>query len=125
MLQVVEDTEEHHDIEETDLGGREAANVVNAIFGMRLEQIARDAEALEGGRVDGGYLRAAPLQFEGKPAVPGSDIERALAAQVGGNGKLREAVAQNIEALKAGNHASIGQLHAVVPAQAGQFLEFF
>src|ERR1022692_2959953 len=37
--------------------------------------------------------------------------------------KLGEAVAQDIQALEAGNQASIGQFHAVVPAQAGEFFE--
>jgi hypothetical protein len=35
--------------------------------------------------------RSAALQFEAEPAVPGADVERALAAQIGRNGELRHA----------------------------------
>src|ERR1017187_4957912 len=48
MLQMVQHAEEHHNIEVSDLRGREAANVVDAVFGLRSQQIARDTEALEG-----------------------------------------------------------------------------
>jgi hypothetical protein len=122
---MVQHAQEHHDIEVADLGGREAANVVDAVFGLRSQQIARDAEALDGGGIDRQHARAAALQFESEPAVPRADVERALAAQIGGNGKLGEAVAQDIQALEAGNHTAIGQFHAVVPAEAGEFFETF
>jgi hypothetical protein len=122
---MVQHAQKHHDIEVSGLRGREAANIVDAVLGLRSQQIARHTEPLEGRGIDRHHARSAALQFEGEPAVPGADVECALAAQSGRYRELCHAFAQGIQALKAGNHPSIGQFHAVIPAQAGEFFELF
>jgi hypothetical protein len=61
---MVQHAQEHHDIEVSDLGGREAANVVDAVFGLRSQQFARDAEALAWAwnRPPSLALRGAPIR---------------------------------------------------------------
>jgi len=124
VFQVIEHAEEHDDIEVAEGGGREAANVGNAVIGAGCEQVAGDAEALEGSGIHGGNLGTAAFEFESEPAIPCADIEGALAMQIGGDGELSEAMAENFEGLKAGDDAAIGQLHAVIPAEAGEFFQF-
>ncbi len=105
MLQVIQDAQKHDDIEIADFGGGKAADIVDVIFRLRTPQFARDAKALEGCRIDGHDVRSAAFQFEGEPAIPGAYIERALAAQIGREGELGDAVAQCFETLEARDDA--------------------
>ena len=92
---------------------------------LRLPQIVGHVKALEGRGIDGHDVRAATLQFEREPAVPSANVEGALAVQIGRDRKLRRGGCGGLSRLwKPGITLSIGQFHAVVPAETGEFCKF-
>src|ERR1700678_2559921 len=72
--------------------------------------------------IDGQHFRAPPLHLEAKPSVPGTDVEHALAAEILGNGKLRDAVLQPRQVANALDERAIRQLEAVPPSALGPFM---
>ena len=116
MLQVIENAEEQDDIEIADIARRQIGNVGDHVLDLRVEDRLGFKEMGPLGRIDGDDRRAAALHFEAEPAVPGADIEHSFAAQVEGDGELREPPALLLDALDSGDHGPVGQLNAVIVA---------
>ena len=60
--------------------------------------------------------------LKAEPAVPGADIEHALAAQIFGNRIARVAFFLNRERHVSVDDGAVGELEAVIPAFGGQIL---
>src|SRR6185437_4486920 len=107
MPQMIEHSEEQHDIERAQLRGGELANIERQIFNLRPEQFLRFQKRVERDAIDRCHLCTAPLAFETEPAVPCADIEHALATQILRQSEEADAPAQMFRGLKAGQHAAI------------------
>ena len=68
-----------------------------------------------------GHLGAAAFGFKAEPAIPGTDIEHALAAEDGRNREPRPTRLLPLQAHAAFDDAAVRQLEAVVPALSGEF----
>ncbi len=102
--------------------GIELVHVHLPVFGARAQRGVHFAEPRIIPTVDGDNMRAAALEFEGEPAVPGADIEGALAGQIGWNGELRDARLLRVEAVDALDQRSIRQFETMPPALFGEAL---
>src|SRR5580704_18293512 len=115
MAQMIEHAEEEHDVEAAEFCCRELADIEREVFDARIQEVASFEKGVEGHAIDGDYVSAAPLAFETEPAVPGADIEDALAAQIfgqagqAGQAEEAETPAQVFDGLEAGENAAIGQ----------------
>ena len=116
---MVEDTHEEHDVEAADALRRQLVHIQLAIIDARAEAGVDFAKQRIIPVIDRYHIGAAAFHFKGEPAVPGADVQYALAAQIGGDGKLRDAEFERAEIERALDGGSIGQLEAMPEAFFG------
>jgi len=114
MTEVIEDAEKQHDIETPEPPRREFVNIEGQVFDFGPENILRFEKGIERDAIDGNHLRATAFAFEAEPAVPCSNIEYTLTAQVGWDPKDIEAPTEVLDRLKPREHAAIGQVDGVI-----------
>ena len=119
---MVEDAEEEHDIEMS----KPLRRRVPPYRARDIRRASRAVRGLEKGvefdAIHGHDVGAAPFAFEAEPAVPGADIEHALAAQIFRETEKAQAPAEVFHGLQAGEHAAIGEFDRVVPEAFGDAL---
>src|ERR1035438_7385321 len=113
MPQVIENASTKNNVELAQVNPGQFEKVEVAVVGLGAElavqvQIVRLLLAIHGC-----HSGAAALGFETEPAVPGADIEHALASEIGWDGKAGPAFALPFQAHVAVDQCPIGQLEAV------------
>ena len=105
-----------------DVAGCQAADIVDDVFDFRIQQLASLRGTASVLRIDRHHLRSAALHFEAEPAVPGADVEHALAGQVGWNRMAVDPLAKLRHGLQARKNRPVRQFDRVVAAQARKIL---
>src|SRR5580704_15161908 len=111
---MIEDPEEQHDVEGSQLACRELIHVERQVLDFGADEFLRFVERVERDAVDRDHLSAAALAFETEPAIPRADIEDTLAAQILWQAEEIEPPAQVFDCLEARKHAAIRQFDRMI-----------
>src|SRR5437773_11151646 len=116
MLQVVQNPEEEHDVEVSQLTRRQVHHVENAVINSGLARVVGVEEVLDLDAIHRDNLRAAPLHLEAKPSIPRPDIKDTFSTQVRWDGHMRHPLIESFDRDQSVSDCSIQQIDAVIPA---------
>src|SRR5579863_6554816 len=114
MPQMIEHAKEQDNIKSPQPSRRELIHVERQVFNLRANQLFSLDERVQGYTVHGDNFGTPAFAFETEPAIPGTDIDHALAAQISRESKAIEAPAQMFEGLKAGKNAAVWQVDRMI-----------